>query len=231
MHKTIEPTILYFGTPVALISTLNPDGSPNLAPMSSAWWLGWSCMLGLGQMGQTSANLIRTGECVINLPSADLVSHVDRLALTTGRDPVPEKKREWGYRHEADKFGTAGLTPMASMTVAPPRVRECPVQMEGVVHDFRPFGKNVSANVFEVHIVRLHVDESLLDEDGPRPHLDPVRWRPLIMSFCRFFGLGGEVHPSRLAESSFMSLVGRGGAARAAGQAAEAGAAGASPPA
>ena len=32
MHKTIEPTILYFGTPVALISTLNPDGSPNLAP-------------------------------------------------------------------------------------------------------------------------------------------------------------------------------------------------------
>jgi len=49
MHRTIEPTILYFGTPVALISTLNPDGSPNLAPMSSAWWLGWSCMLGLGK--------------------------------------------------------------------------------------------------------------------------------------------------------------------------------------
>jgi flavin reductase (DIM6/NTAB) family NADH-FMN oxidoreductase RutF len=77
MHKTIEPTILYFGTPVALISTLNPDGSPNLAPMSSAWWLGWSCMLGLGQMGQTSDNLIRTRECVINLPSEDLVTQVD----------------------------------------------------------------------------------------------------------------------------------------------------------
>ena len=30
MHKTIEPTILYFGTPVALISTMNPDGTPNL---------------------------------------------------------------------------------------------------------------------------------------------------------------------------------------------------------
>ena len=50
MHKTIEPTILYFGTPVALVSTMNADGTPNLAPMSSAWWLGWSCMLGLGQM-------------------------------------------------------------------------------------------------------------------------------------------------------------------------------------
>src|ERR1035441_10391757 len=64
MHKTIDPTILYFGTPVALISTLNLDGSPNLAPMSSAWWLGWSCILGLGQMGQTSDNLIRTPKYV-----------------------------------------------------------------------------------------------------------------------------------------------------------------------
>jgi flavin reductase (DIM6/NTAB) family NADH-FMN oxidoreductase RutF len=210
MHKTIDPTILYFGTPVALISTLNPDRSPNLAPMSSAWWLGWSCMLGLGQMGQTSDNLIRTRECVINLPSDDLVAHVDRLALTTAKNPVPGKKRQWGYRYAPDKFGIAGLTSVESESVAPPRVRECPVQMEGMVHDFRSFGKNVSANVFEVHIVKLHVDERLLVGTGARPHIDPVRWRPLIMSFCRFFGLGGELHPSRLAESDFMKLVTQG---------------------
>jgi flavin reductase (DIM6/NTAB) family NADH-FMN oxidoreductase RutF len=204
MHRTIEPTILYFGTPVALISTTNPDGTANLAPMSSAWWLGWTCMLGLGQMGQTSDNLIRTRECVINLPSEELASHVDRLALTTGKDPVPERKREWGYRWEADKFGVSGLTPVASDSVNPPRVLECPVQMEGIVHHYRPFGKNVNANVFEVHIVKLHVEEDLLADDGPRPHIDAERWRPLIMSFCRFFGLSGEVHPSRLAESNFM---------------------------
>jgi len=207
MHKTIEPTILYFGTPVALISTLNPDGSENLAPMSSAWWLGWSCMLGLGQMGQTSDNLIRTRECVINLPSEDLVTHVDRLALTTGKDPVPEKKRRWGYRYEPDKFGIAGFTPVASQSVTPPRALECPIQMEGIVRDYRSFGKNVNANVFEVHIVKLHVDETLLSGNGSRPHIDPVRWRPLIMNFCRFFGLGGEVHPSRLAQSDFMKFV------------------------
>jgi flavin reductase (DIM6/NTAB) family NADH-FMN oxidoreductase RutF len=35
-HVTIEPPILYLGTPVVLISTLNEDGSANLAPMSSA---------------------------------------------------------------------------------------------------------------------------------------------------------------------------------------------------
>jgi flavin reductase (DIM6/NTAB) family NADH-FMN oxidoreductase RutF len=207
MHKTIEPTILYFGTPVALISTLNEDGTPNIAPMSSAWWLGWSCMLGLGSMGKTSDNLIRTRECVINLPSEDQVTHVDRLALTTGKDPVPAKKAGWGYRYEPDKFGTAGLTPMPSLDVAPPRIAECPVQMEGIVKDVRPFGKNVSANAFEVHIVRLHVEESLLVGDGPRPHIDADQWRPLLMTFCRFFGVGREVHPSRLAESEFMSSV------------------------
>jgi flavin reductase (DIM6/NTAB) family NADH-FMN oxidoreductase RutF len=214
MHKTIDPTILYFGTPVALISTLNPDGSPNLAPMSSAWWLGWSCMLGLGQMGQTSDNLIRTRECVINLPSEDLVTLVDRLALTTGKNPVPEKKRQWGYRYEPDKFGIAAFTSVEAESVAPPRVRECPVHMEGIVHDFRSFGKNVNANVFEVHIVKLHVDEKLLVGDGPRAHIDPARWRPLIMSFCRFFGLGGEVHPSRLAESDFMKFMTQGTASQ-----------------
>jgi flavin reductase (DIM6/NTAB) family NADH-FMN oxidoreductase RutF len=209
MHKTIDPTVLYFGTPVALISSLNEDGSTNLAPMSSVWWLGWSCMLGLGQMGQTSNNLIRTRECVINLPSENQVANVDRLAMTTGKDPVPETKLRWGYRHESEKFRIAALTEMPSVVVAPSRVRECPVQMEGIIHDVRPFGKNVSANAFEVHIVKLHVDESLLvpGSDPARPHIDPVKWRPLIMSFCRFFGVGGELHPSRLAESNFMKLV------------------------
>jgi flavin reductase (DIM6/NTAB) family NADH-FMN oxidoreductase RutF len=130
--------------------------------------------------------------------------------MTTGRDPVPEKKRGWGYRHEADKFGLAGFTPVASEAVTPPRVLECPVQLEGIVHDVRPFGKNVSANAFEVHIVKLHVDESLLvaGSDPQRPHIDPLKWRPLIMSFCRFFGVGDEVHPSRLAQSNFMTSVG-----------------------
>jgi flavin reductase (DIM6/NTAB) family NADH-FMN oxidoreductase RutF len=210
MHQVVDLKVLYFGTPVVLISTRNPDGTANLAPMSSAWWLGWSCMLGLGQMGQTSDNLIRTRECVINLPSEDLVTLVDRLALTTAKNPVPERKRQWGYRYEPNKFGIAGFTSVESESVAPPRVRECPVHMEGVVHDFRSFGKNVNANVFEVHIVKLHVDEKLLVGDGPRPHIDPVRWRPLIMSFCRFFGLGGEVHPSRLAESDFMKFMTQG---------------------
>jgi hypothetical protein len=79
--------------------------------------------------------------------------------------------------------------------------------MEGIVHEIHPFGKNVNANAFEVHITKLHIDETLLTGNGTRPHIDPLRWHPLIMSFCRFFGIGGEVHPSRLAESDFMKFV------------------------
>ena len=74
MHVTCEPDILYFGTPVVLISTTNEDGSFNLAPMSSAFWLGWRCMLGLASASKTSENMKRTGECVLNLPSVELVA-------------------------------------------------------------------------------------------------------------------------------------------------------------
>ena len=49
---------MYFGTPVVLISTLNEDGTANLAPMSSAWWLNQSCMLGLSTRGKTMEKLL-----------------------------------------------------------------------------------------------------------------------------------------------------------------------------
>src|SRR4029077_378339 len=103
-------------------------------------------------------------------------------------------------------------TPQPSVAVAPPRILECPVQMEGIVHDLRPFGKKVNANAVEVHIATLHVDESLLMGNGPRPHIDAEKWRPLIMSFCRFFVVGREVHASRLADSDFMTVARGGGA-------------------
>lgn len=204
MHATIDPAILYFGTPVVLVSTLNQDGSPNLAPMSSAWWLGRSCMLGFGARSHTPANLLRTGECVLNLPSVAQVAAVDRLARTTGSDPVPPHKVAMGYRHERDKFGVAGLTPVAATDVRAPRVHECPVQLEAVVEGQHPLaasdpsraGKLVAV---EVRVVRVHVHESIRME-GYEDRIDPRRWRPLIMSFQRFFGLGEEVHSSRLAE-------------------------------
>lgn len=206
MHKIIDPAILYFGTPVVLVSTLNENGSPNLAPMSSAWWLRHSCMLGFDASSKTPANLLRTRECVLNLPSADMVEYVDRLALLTGSDPVPAHKVRWDYRYEPDKFGTAGLTPVASERVAPPRVRECPVQLEAVLDDVRPFGEKDprygglgAPLAIEVRVVGVHVDERLI-ADGYPNRIDPMKWRPLIMNFRQFFGLGSILHSSRLSE-------------------------------
>ena len=167
MHTSIEPAILYFGTPVVLISTINPDGSANLAPMSSAFWLGWRCVLGLAATSRTPQNMIRTGECVLNLPSADLVAMVDRLALTTGSDPVPEGKVRRGYRHEADKFALSGFTRTPSETILPPRVLECPVQMEAVVEAVHGMAEDDPAqrgtrNMIEVRIQRVHRSESVV---------------------------------------------------------------------
>ena len=54
--RRVELPVLYFGTPVALITTVNPDGSSNISPISSAWALGDRYMLGLGADGQAVAD-------------------------------------------------------------------------------------------------------------------------------------------------------------------------------
>lgn len=199
MHVVPGLKVLYFGTPVVLISSRNEDGTANLAPMSSAWWLGQYGMLGLGNTGQTTANLLRERECVLNLPSSAMVAAVDRIAMTTGRRDVPELKAAQGYRYVADKFALAGLTEQASDLVGPPRVAECPIQMECRVVAHHPVeGPSVRATAFQVEVLRTHVEESLVIPGTS--HVDPVGWDPLIMKFCEFFGGGENVHPSRLAE-------------------------------
>jgi flavin reductase (DIM6/NTAB) family NADH-FMN oxidoreductase RutF len=202
-HAQIEPGILYFGTPVVLISTRNEDGSANLAPMSSAFWLGWRAILGLGAKSKTAQNLLRTGECVLNLPSDAQAAAVDRLALTTGSNPVPTYKYDRGYRFEPDKFTRAGLTPVAAECVSPPRAAECPVHLETVLEATHPLAADDEAQrgsilTFEVRVLRVHVAEEIrLPGNGNR--IDPDAWRPLIMSFQQLYGLGPKVHESTLA--------------------------------
>jgi flavin reductase (DIM6/NTAB) family NADH-FMN oxidoreductase RutF len=204
VHAVVEPAILYFGTPVVLISTLNDDGSPNLAPMSSAWWLGWGCMLGLNASSKTTENLIRTGECVLNLPAASLVNAVDRIALTTGSNPVPDNKQAMGFQYVRDKFGAAGLTVAPSDMVWAPRAAECAVHLEAVVEQVHEFGATnplvrTAMKAIEVRIVRVHVDPAILVDGAPN-RIDPDKWRPLIMNFRQFYTLGEMLQPSRLAE-------------------------------
>lgn len=198
MHKTIQPKILYFGSSVLLISTINEDGTPNLAPMSSAWWLNQSCMLGMNSKSKTVQNLIREGECVLNLPTIDLVPAIDRLTLLTGCNPVPETKAKRGYTYEANKFGIAKLTPLASELVQAPRVQECPVHLEARFTKLHRFEEPSTLAAIEVRIEKVHIEDYLL-MDGHSNYINPAKWNPLIMNFCEYFGLSEQLSASRLA--------------------------------
>jgi flavin reductase (DIM6/NTAB) family NADH-FMN oxidoreductase RutF len=204
MHKRSEPEILYFGTPVVLISSCNEDGSFNIAPISSIFWLGWRCVIGISAFSKTTENIRREGSCVLNLPSVNEVSFVNRLALTTGSNPVPNGKKQKGYRHVKDKFSLAGLTPQVSDTIRAPRILECPVQMEAVLEATHGIGdgdellKNKILTM-EFRIQRIHLEESILMNSSCK-RVDPDKWRPLIMSFQKFYGLGEQVHDSTLSK-------------------------------
>lgn len=193
-HDLINPAILYFGTPVVLVGTTNEDGSSNLAPISSVFWLGSTAVLGFGGNSHTITNLQRSRECTLNLPDSSLVAAVDRLALTTGAPIVADRKAERGYVHVRDKFAHADLTPRISARVATPGVQECPIVLECTV-------TAISTRAF--HLVEVEVQSTWIHPalrlTGHDHRVDPTVWKPLIMNFQRFFTLGEEAHPSRLA--------------------------------
>ncbi len=193
--RTITPSVFYFGTPVVLLTTSMPDGGTNITPISSAWALGATYVLGLGTDGQGTRNLLRTRELVINLPDATLARGVERLAPTTGAAEVPPGKRE-RYRHEPDKWRLAGLTPAPSLGVAPDRVAECPVQLEARVSAVVPFDEDavaVHATVLHTHV---HAD---LVVDGTS-YIDLDRWRPMYYTFRHYFAQGERLAVSFKAE-------------------------------
>jgi flavin reductase (DIM6/NTAB) family NADH-FMN oxidoreductase RutF len=113
-----------------------------------------------------------------------------------GLRPGPPAKAARGYRHEKHKFGIAGLTPVRSQTIGVPRALECPVHLEGQVVHWRDLAEdddNVRGRtmIFEVRIQRVHLAPSIIKDGNPN-RVAPDKWRPLIMSFARFYGLAAE---------------------------------------
>ena len=202
-QTTISPSVLYFGTPVVLVSTLNPDGSPNLSAMSSAWALGNRIVLGMGSGGRGIENLERTRECVLNFPSAALWTQVERLAPTTGVADVPRHKQAGGYVFEADKFGRAGLTPIASEIVSPPRAAECPIQIEAsVVAVHVPVavtGDPDGFRIVETRLERFHAHSRIVIPDSDQ--IDTEHWQPLLYVFRHYFGTGARLGRNFRAET------------------------------
>lgn len=195
-HVVISPSVNYFGTPVVLISSENTDGSANLAPMSSAWALGDVFVLGLGATGQTAANLSVRPDLVINFPGPEQWANVDRLGLLTGANPVPPGKAG-RWRHEPDKFAAAGLHRYPSEIVHPPRVAECPVQIEARATHVGP-GAAGEFMIVQARVLRVHADQRIVVD--ATSHVDTEAWSPLIYNFRHYFGLGERLGKAARAE-------------------------------
>ncbi|MGF6766278.1 flavin reductase (DIM6/NTAB) family NADH-FMN oxidoreductase RutF [Paraburkholderia sp. GAS33] len=185
----VELPVLYFGTPVALISSVNPDGATNLSPISSYWALSDTIMIGLSTAGRCYSNILQRPEAVLNLPDASLWKNVEAIAATTGSEVVPDNKKQLGYRFERDKFRCADLNAKASECITPVRVAECPIQIEARVVRMHKIGSDDDAMVAaELKALRIHVHTDLL---APTRRIDLERWKPLHYVFRHYYTLGG----------------------------------------
>ncbi|MDN4526042.1 flavin reductase family protein [Fictibacillus fluitans] len=188
--QTLTPKILYYGTPVILLTTVNEDLTTNISPISSSWALGNSIVMGIGLGGKAIENLKRTPECVLNLPDASLWKQVEMLAPFTGIDPVPDFKQKLGFTYKKDKFGVGGFSALPSICVKPDRILECPMQIEAKVKHIRIPEYAPFFAIVETESVHVHAHSNITSGEN---HVDPARWNPLIYNFRHYFGLGKEL--------------------------------------
>jgi flavin reductase (DIM6/NTAB) family NADH-FMN oxidoreductase RutF len=135
-----------------------------------------------------------------------MADNINALARTTGKNPVPEWKNGSGYRYVKDKWTCANLTQQASDVVRPPRIQECPVQMEtelvgsyGLMDDDSKWKGTMFG--IEVKILRVHVEDELRLA-GHANRIDPDKWSPAIMSFQELYGIKSK----RLAASELAKI-------------------------
>lgn len=150
--------------PIAFVSSMDGNGVRNLAPFS--YYTAVSAdppvvlfcpsvrredpKRGLSAHKDTLRNIVENREFVINVVTEELAERMNRTSAQ-----VPP---------EIDEFELAGLTPIPSELIKPPRVAESPVQMECRLHQIvevsdRPAGGSVVLG----EVLRFHVREDLFD--------------------------------------------------------------------
>jgi flavin reductase (DIM6/NTAB) family NADH-FMN oxidoreductase RutF len=146
--------------PIGWISTINEDGIHNLAPFSYFNAVGddpphvmFSTVHSNNLNKDTLNNVLETKQFVVNMVTEDLV---EQMNLTS--QPIAANESE---------FELAGLTPIASSLVKPPRVKECKITMEcEMVHHYKlENSKTGGATIVIGKIVLFHIDESVLLEN------------------------------------------------------------------
>lgn len=148
--------------PIALASTMDADGNPNLSPFSffnvfssnpPTLIFSPARRVRDNTTKHTLHNAEATREVVINVVNYNMVQQTS-LSSTEYGDGVNE-------------FTKSGFTPIESDVVKPFRVKESPAQFECKVKDIIALGDQGGAgNLIICEVVRMHIHEDILDENG-----------------------------------------------------------------
>jgi len=153
--------------PIALVTTLGPQG-PNAAPFSLFNMVGTAPPLLMFSVGnQGNGNEKDTIQNLRYLP--EFVVHICNEAIAE-RMNICSTDFPTGI-NELDK---AGLTPIPSIKVRPPRIKEAPVQMECRLIKIVDFGTRHHVAFGEV--VLFHFHDGIVNE---RYHVDVARLNPI----------------------------------------------------
>ena len=174
--------------PIALVSTLGPAG-PNAAPFSffnavanDPPTLVFSAGPRDGADKDTLANIRALPEFVVHIVAAGLAERMNICATAFARG--------------TDEIAEAGFHTAPSLKVRPPRIVDCPVQLECRLVEMLPVGR-LPYHLVIGEIVMFHYHRGLVDE---RCHVDAGKLDPL----ARLAGNGGY---ARLAERFFMPML------------------------
>jgi flavin reductase (DIM6/NTAB) family NADH-FMN oxidoreductase RutF len=142
--------------PIGWISSINAKGERNLAPFSFFNVVGYdpphvifSPISPNGRKKDTLANVLETGEFVVNMVTENLAEQMNK---TSAQLPP-----------EVDEFEFAGLTPQASVLVKPFRVQESPIHFEcKLVHHYSFKDRQNGSTVLIGEVVLIHVADEIL---------------------------------------------------------------------
>ncbi|MGV0964412.1 flavin reductase family protein [Empedobacter falsenii] len=147
--------------PICFASTVDKDGNVNLSPFSFFNMMGQNppiCVFSPlrkmrdGSTKHTLENIWEHPECVINIVNYNMVQQQSLASVE--------------YPKGVNEFVKAGFTELPSELVKPPRVAESPVQFECKVREVISITDQPgAANLVIAEIVRMHVQEDLLDEN------------------------------------------------------------------
>ncbi len=148
--------------PIALASTIDLEGNPNLSPFSFFNVFSANPPILIFSPARrvrdnttkhTLENAKVTGEVVINVVNHAIVQQTS-LSSTE-------------YETGVNEFEKAGFTMLSSEKVKPFRVKESPVQFECKILEIKELGSEGGAgNLIICEVVCLHIDEQVLDENG-----------------------------------------------------------------